>query len=60
MEKNKYIKATILAIIIGITVVLFRHINFLPEYWNIFILILVMFFECFAIDKLVDKFNKKQ
>lgn len=57
MNKN-YIKATVIAVLIAITVIIFRHINFFSEFWNEVLLVIIIFIECFTVDNLINKINK--
>ena len=55
MKNNSLAKATTIAIVIAITVFIFRHIYFISETWNLIILVILIFIECFAVDKIMNK-----
>ena len=59
MRNNSLAKATPTAIVINITDVMFRPINFISETRKLIILVILIFIECYAVDIIMNKSSKK-
>lgn len=59
MNKSSTIKVLLMITFIIITVIVFRHVTFLSEVWNIVFLALFILVEYFFINKIVDKIMGK-